>query len=97
MEAKNIPSNPWFENPEATLFIQNSNLTDKFGDILDKTSFRDPFDSVESKMIAIISYIICLLGSLVIFMFVLFETQGLAGPFRSVINQMVSISFTMVS
>ena len=62
-----------------------------------KYIFNDPYDQKWLKLFLIFVYLICLASSLVFWSFVNFETQGLAGPHRTVINQMVSAYYSIVS
>ena len=56
----------------------------------------DPYDSVWLKIIAILSYFIGLVSSVIMLAFVNYET-GHHGNFRTVINQLVSNMYAMVS
>ena len=57
---------------------------------------QDPFDSVWLKVIAILSYFICLLASAIMLAFISYE-NGHHGNFRTVINQLLSNLYAMVS
>ena len=57
---------------------------------------QDPYDSVWLKFIAILLYFICLLASAIMLAFVKYE-NGHHGNFRTVINQLQSNLYFMVS
>ena len=61
-----------------------------------KLSLQDPYDSVLLKVIAIFSYFVGLLSSAVMFAFIKYE-NGHHGNFRTVINQLISNLYAMVS
>ena len=56
----------------------------------------DPYDSVWLKIIAIFSYYIGLVSSAIMVAFITYE-NGHHGNFRTVINQLLSNMYTMVS
>ena len=55
-----------------------------------------PYDSVWLKIIAILSYFICLLASAIMVSFIKYENEY-HGNFRTVINQLLSNLYAMVS
>ena len=57
---------------------------------------QDPFDSVWLKVIAILSYFIGLVNSRIMLVFIKYE-NGHHGNFRTVINQLLSNLYSMVS
>ena len=57
---------------------------------------RDPYDSVWLKIIAIFSYYIGLVSSAIMVAFITYE-NGHHGNFRTVINQLLSNLYAMVS
>ena len=57
---------------------------------------QDPYDSVWLKVIAIFSYIIGLVNSAIMLAFINYE-NGHHGNFRTVINQLLSNLYAMVS
>ena len=56
----------------------------------------DPFDSITLKIIAVIAYIIEIFASIIMLFFVAYETQGYAGHYRTVINQLLSLFYGTV-
>ena len=50
----------------------------------------DPYGSVCLKLITILFYVVEVNASMVMVAFVAFETQGLAGHYRTLINQLLS-------
>ena len=57
---------------------------------------QDPYDSIWLKFIAILLYFICLLASAIMLAFIKYE-NGHHGHFRTVINQLLSNLYLMVS
>ena len=53
----------------------------------------DPFDSTTLRLITFIVYFIGVLASIPLFYFVIYETEGYAGHFRTVINQLLSFLY----
>ena len=50
----------------------------------------DPYDSIWLKLITILVYGVEVMASIVMVAFVAFETQGFAGHYRTLINQLLS-------
>ena len=59
--------------------------------------FLDPFDTLNIKILATISYILALPGCCVALGFIWYEASGRAGPYRTCINQLVSRLYLLVS
>ena len=57
---------------------------------------QDPYDSVWLKIMAILFYFIGILASVIMLAFIKYETEH-HGNFRSVINQLLSNMYAMVS
>ena len=57
---------------------------------------QDPFESVWMKVIAILSYFIALVNSAIMLAFINYENEH-HGHFRTVINQLLSNMYAMVS
>ena len=57
---------------------------------------QDSYDSVWWKIIAMLSYFICLLASAIMLSFIKYENEY-HGNFRTVINQLLSNLYAMVS
>ena len=57
---------------------------------------QDPYDSIWLKIVAILSYFIGLVSSAIMLAFINYET-GHHGNFRTVINQLLSNLYAMVS
>ena len=58
--------------------------------------WMDPFDSIILKLLTVIIYIIEILASTIFLTFVIFETRGYAGYYRTVINQLLSTCYAAV-
>ena len=58
---------------------------------------QDPYGSVWLKLITILVYVVEVIASMVMVAFVVFETQGLAGHYRTLINQLLSYLYGGVS
>ena len=56
----------------------------------------DPFDSIAIKFLTVFVYIIEIFASIIMFLFVTYETQGYAGHYRTVINQLLSYFYGSV-
>ena len=78
-----------FENLDLNISLSNENLEQQL-------FLQDPFDSVWLKVIAILAYFICLLASAIMLAFISYE-NGHHGNFRTVINQLLSNLYAMVS
>ena len=93
----------WKENSNEMDFIKNKEENTSgliFGKFEKETGVKDwgdPFDSIWLKMISIVVYTIEVMASMVMFMFVRYETQGLAGHYRTIINQFLSYLYGVVS
>ena len=58
--------------------------------------WMDPFDSIILKLLTVIIYIIEILASAIFLTFVIYETRGYAGHYRTVINQLLSSGYAAV-
>ena len=67
-----------------------------YKDLEQTVLLQDPYDSVWLKFIAVLSYFICLLASAIMLAFIQYE-KGHHGNFRTVINQLLSNLYAMVS
>ena len=81
--------------------IVNKNLTVllvvHFDRILeDNEEWMDPFDSIWLKLLTIVVYIIELVSAVIMMTFVDYETKGLAGHYRTLINQLLSYHYGVV-
>ena len=59
--------------------------------------WTDPYNSIPLKLLTIIIYLIELWASTVMLIFVFYETNGLFGHYRTVINQLLSYGYGAVS
>ena len=59
--------------------------------------WTDPYNSIPLKLLTIIIYIIELWASTILLIFVSYETKGLFGHYRTVINQLLSYAYAAVS
>ena len=59
--------------------------------------WTDPYNSIPLKLMTILVYIIEILSSTVMLIFVTYETKGLFGHYRTVINQLLSFGYGAVS
>ena len=57
----------------------------------------DPYDSIWLKLTTVLVYCVEVMASIVMVAFVAFETQGFAGHFRTLINQLLSYLYGGVS
>jgi hypothetical protein len=77
---------------------QNISMNDKDLELQQQQQLllRDPYDSVWLKILAIFSYYIGLVSSTIMVAFITYE-NGHHGNFRTVINQLLSNLYAMVS
>ena len=59
--------------------------------------WTDPYNSIPLKLLTIIIYVIEIWASIVMGIFVTYETKGLFGHYRTVINQLLSYAYGAVS
>ena len=59
--------------------------------------WKDPFDSLWLKLMTLLVYSIELVDSVIMMAFVVYETKGFAGHFRTLINQLLSLLYGGVS
>ena len=60
-------------------------------------AWTDPYDSIPLKLLTIMIYLIEILASTVMLIFMTYETKGLFGHYRTVINQLLSFGYGAVS
>ena len=72
-----------------------SSFRDPFS--LEIDNYRDPYDSIWLKLTTVLVYCVEVMASIVMVAFVAFETQGFAGHFRTLINQLLSYLYGGVS
>ena len=63
----------------------------------ERNFFADPYNSMWMKIGMTASCLIQFFESAILVSFVFYETQGLAGAYRTVINQLLSGFYTLVS
>ena len=59
--------------------------------------WTDPYNSIPLKLLTIIIYLFEIAASMVMLTFVSYETKGLFGHYRTVINQLLSYAYAAVS
>ena len=89
-----INSTNSYENMESTENI--SLFVPTIFEIVQSVEFVDPYDSIWLKLITIGVYLVQILSALVNIAFVTFETNGLAGHYRTLINQLLSYLYGAV-
>ena len=78
-------------------FVQgNTSLKDFQQEKLDPIPWYDT-TALSVELVATLAYLIELGSSIVLIAFVMFETSGLAGPYRTIINQLLSYLYSLVS
>ena len=60
-------------------------------------AWTDPYNSTPLKLLTVIIYLIELWASTIMLIFVVYETNGLFGHYRTVINQLLSYGYGAVS
>ena len=80
-------------------FFEENSLTSSFRDpfTFEIDIYLDPYDSIWLKLTTILVYGVEVMASIVMVGFVSFETQGLAGHYRTLINQLLSYLYGGVS
>ena len=89
-----INSTNSYEKMESTVNI--SLFVPTFFEVVQRVEFVDPYDSIWLKLITIGVYLVQILSALVNIAFVTFETNGLAGHYRTLINQLLSYLYGAV-
>ncbi len=59
--------------------------------------WTDPYNLISLKLLTIIVYLLELWAATVMLIFVVYETKGLFGHYRTVINQLLSFGYGAVS
>ena len=59
--------------------------------------WTDPYNLIPLKLLTIIVYLLELCAATVMLIFVVYETKGLFGHYRTVINQLLSYGYGAVS
>ena len=72
-------------------------MTFQFKKDMENEKWPDPYDSNWLKFITILFYFVDVLASMIMISFVIFETKGLAGHYRTFINQLLSAQYGAVS
>ena len=86
---ENFIGNQTFEEESVLSFFErNINLTES--EMVSSTTWVDPFDSVLLKVVTILVYAIEVSASIIMMAFVVYETNGYNGHYRTLINQLVS-------
>ena len=62
----------------------------------EKEEWMDPYDSIWLKLLTIVVYIIEIISAVIMMTFVDYETKGLAGHYRTLINQLLSYHYGVV-
>ena len=94
MNMSAINSTNSYEDMESTENI--SLFVPTIFEIVQSVEFVDPYDSIWLKLITIGVYLVQILSALVNIAFVTFETNGLAGHYRTLINQLLSYLYGAV-
>ena len=63
---------------------------------IDTEIWEDPFDSIWLKLFTVIVYAVEIISSIIMLAFVVYETNGLAGHYRTLINQLLSYHYGAV-
>ena len=86
------------DNTRRFCLLENwtQNVSINYKELEQQLLLQDPYDSVWLKIIAILAYFIGLVSSAIMLAFINYET-GHHGNFRTVINQLLSNLYVMVS
>ena len=63
---------------------------------IDTEIWEDPFNSIWLKLLTVIVYAVEIMASIIMLAFVVYETNGLAGHYRTLINQLLSYHYGAV-
>ena len=78
--------------------LDSGNLMNfQFEKDMENEKWPDPYDSNWLKIITILLYFVDVIASMIMISFVIFETKGLAGHYRTFINQLLSAHYGAVS
>ena len=85
-----------------TTMDKNLNFTNylhiiNFETDLETGEWVDPYDSISLKLLTVFVYFVELMAAIVMFTFVAYEKGGYAGPYRTLINQLLSWLYGGVS
>ena len=85
-------------NTEKVCLLENWDLNISMNEVNleQKWLFQDPYDSIWLKIVAVLSYFIGLTNSAIMLAFINYE-NGHHGNFRTVINQLLTNLYAMVS
>ena len=85
-------------NTEQVCLLENwtRNVSMNEVNLEQQSMVQDPFDSIWLKIVAVLSYFIGLTNSAIMLAFIIYE-NGHHGNFRTVINQLLSNLYAMVS
>ena len=81
------------KNHSLTNFLQIIN----FETDIETEEWVDPYDSISLKLLTVFVYFVELMAAIVMFTFVAYEKGGYAGPYRTLINQLLSWLYGGVS
>ena len=87
----------WVYAYPLVLDFQNQSFKEVLVTFEEPNFFDDPWDSLALRILATIIWTISFLASCIVFLFVIYETQGYAASFRTVINQLVTWCYFYVS
>ena len=73
-----------------------ANEMDKSSQELHFEKWSDPYDSDWLKIVTILVYIVNLMASIIMVAFIVYETKGLAGHYRTLVNQLMSCTYGAV-
>jgi hypothetical protein len=77
-------------------FIRINSITYQFGKDSNLEKWADPYDSDSLKFVTVLIYIVNVMASIIMLAFVVYETRGLAGHYRTLINQLLSCQYGAV-
>ena len=80
---------------------KNDNFSDlifvQFEKYVEVKEWIDPYDGLWLRVFTILVYIVEVIAAMIMFAFVRYETGGLAGHYRTFINQLLSYLYGAVS
>ena len=90
-------SDRWIYAYPIALVFKESEVSETFVTFDEPNLFVEPYDNLWIKLAATVIYLIGVVGSCIQYSFVIYEVNGYAASFRTVISQLVSSCYFLVS
>ena len=90
-------SDHWIYAYSIALGFKKLEVSETFVTFDEPNLFVEPYDTIWIKLVATVIYLIGLGGCCIQYTFVVYEVNGYAASYRTVINQLVSCCYFLVS